>query len=211
MAPRRGRRDPFSKLGTREHGNPWPTPALPGIVASLRAPTHSPTRASRPGTALRSGWAHSVGARRAAPLRAGLTTRSRRGPTAGHQARPGGTGTLSPARAWRPTAGPASPQTLGSTGTALQYASKVSAWRRELNTRRGKAANTPGLRSRQIDVHAQAAVTVACMNGSFKDMGFCARSVCQPREKNLISVSLSGRRGRPWRGRRCHPRRRLNT
>ena len=43
------------------------------------------------------------------------------------------------AGAWRPAVDPASAQTLGSTGTALQYASKVSAWRRELNTRRGKA------------------------------------------------------------------------
>ena len=93
----------------------------------------------------------------------------------------------------------------------MQYASKVSAWRRELNTRRGKAANTPGLLLRQIHSHAQAAVTVVRLDGSFKDKGFCARSVCQLREKNLISVSSSGRRGRPWRGRRCHPRRRPNT
>ena len=42
-----------------------------------------------------------------------LTPRSRRGPTAGHQARSGGTRTFSPARAWRPAVGPASPQTLG--------------------------------------------------------------------------------------------------
>jgi len=43
----------------------------------------------------------------------GLTRRSRRGPTAGHQARAGGTRTFSPARAWRPAVGPASPPTLG--------------------------------------------------------------------------------------------------
>jgi len=43
----------------------------------------------------------------------GLTRRSRRGPTASHQARAGGTGTLSPARAWRLTVGPASTPTLG--------------------------------------------------------------------------------------------------
>ena len=119
--------------------------------------------------------------------------------------------TVSVARAWRPTAGPASPLTLGGTGTELQYANKVSAWRRELNTRRGKAANTPGSRLRQIHSHAQAAVTVARLDGSFKDKGFCARSVCQPREKNLISVSSSGHRGRPWRGRPCHLRRWLYT
>ena len=73
----------------------------------------------------------------------------------------------------------------------MQYAGKISAWRRELNTRRGKAANTPGLRSRQIHSHAQAAVIVARLDGSFKDKGFCVRSVCQLREKNLISVSSS--------------------
>ena len=93
----------------------------------------------------------------------------------------------------------------------MQYASKVSAWRRELNTRRGKAANTPGLRSRQIQSHAQAAVIVARLDNSFKDKGFCARSDCRLREKNLISVSSSGHRSRPLRGRTCHPRRRLNT
>ena len=52
---------------------------------------------------------------------------------------------------------------------------------------------------------------MARLNGSFKDKGFCARSVCQLREKNLISVSSSGHRGRLLRGRPCHPRRRLNT
>ena len=120
-------------------------------------------------------------------------------------------GTFSPARAWRPAVGPASPQKLGSTGTALQYASEVRAWRPDLNTRRGQAANTPVLLSRQIHSHAQAAVTLASLDGSFKNKGFCARSVCQLREKTLISVSSSGRLGRPWRGRRCHPGRRLNT
>ena len=101
------------------------------------------------------------------------------------------------AGALRLAVGPASTQTLGITGTALQYASKVSAWRRERNTRRGKATNTPGLRSRQIHLHPQAEVTVARLDGSFKDKGFCTRSVCQLREQNLISVSSSDRRGRP--------------
>ena len=52
---------------------------------------------------------------------------------------------------------------------------------------------------------------MARLDRSFEDKGFCARSVGQLREKNLISVSSSGRRGRPWRGRPCHPRRRLYT
>ena len=73
---------------TATRGRPQRYPAL--SQASVRQP-NSPTHASRPGTALRSGWAHSVGARRAALLRAGLTTRSRRGPTAGHQAPATGT------------------------------------------------------------------------------------------------------------------------
>ena len=47
------------------------------------------------------------------PRGSSLTLRSRRGPTAGHQARAGGTRTFSPARAWRPAVGPASTQTLG--------------------------------------------------------------------------------------------------
>ena len=44
-----------------------------------------------------------------------LTRRSRRGPTASHQARAGGTRTFSPARAWRLAVGPASTPTLGRT------------------------------------------------------------------------------------------------
>ena len=57
VASRRGRHDPFSKLGRREHGNPWPTLALPGIVGRLRAPTplaHAP-QSPRNGTSLRMG------------------------------------------------------------------------------------------------------------------------------------------------------------
>jgi len=43
----------------------------------------------------------------------GITPRSRRGPTASHQARAGGTRTFSPARAWWLPVGPASTRTLG--------------------------------------------------------------------------------------------------
>ena len=64
----------------------------------------------------------------------GLTPRSRRGPTAGHQARSGGTRTFSPARAWRPAVGPASARTLGIRRAAVWYASRKCACRRELNS-----------------------------------------------------------------------------
>jgi len=68
-----------------------------------------------------------------------LTLRSRRGPTAGHQARAGGTRTFSPARAWRPTVGPASPQTLGLATETVQCSSRFSACRRVLNSHEGRS------------------------------------------------------------------------
>ena len=52
--------------------------------------------------------------------RARLTLRSRRGPTAGHQARAGGTGYISPARAWRlPLVPPTS--NVGLLGTSISF------------------------------------------------------------------------------------------
>ena len=43
-------------------------------------------------------------------------------------------GTFSPARAWRPAVGPASPQTLGISKTIVRYSVGVCACRRELNS-----------------------------------------------------------------------------
>ena len=63
----------------------------------------------------------------------GLTLRSRRGPTAGHQTRAGGTRAFSPARAWRPAVGPASPQTLGFTNARSythRHSFPSSLWRK---------------------------------------------------------------------------------
>ena len=61
-------------------------------------------------------------------------------------------GTFSPARAWRLAVGPASTRTLGLAATTVQYASRVSACRRELNSHNGEAAKAS---TRDIDANVE--------------------------------------------------------